>query len=146
MRVCIADSMAGRIIDVAMDVRNMYSTSGSDIVYLITYNTHLQSYHSDVFRNRVKSLIKPIQILLEHKPKAKVLFKGPNPSTLPLKWFDARNTLIYREILFEELKPVLSHVIYLDTFSITAAYGNTQLHPTGSTLTAQMDQFLAYIC
>lgn len=141
---CVADSVALRITDLAKDNKN--DPSGKHTVVLLTYNAHLQCYHTDVLKSRLRGIIAPIKLLIRKKPFAKIFFKGPHPCFEERKWFDVRIALLYRDIIYQELQPILDHVIYLDTFSIGVTYSNHALHPQGAMLRGQIDQLLAYIC
>ena len=140
---CVADSVKIRLEELANDIT---ITPKREVVVLLTYNAHLQNYHPDVFRSRIRNLVNPIKLLKFMRPNTKILFKGPHPFTYDSKWFDIRTDLVYRDILLQELEPVLEHVIYLDTFSIGVAYNNNELHPHGGMLRGEIDQFLAYFC
>ncbi|XP_052813125.1 NXPE family member 4-like [Mya arenaria] len=141
---CVSSSIAGKLWDILY--KRSLSIDGSEIIILITMNTHLQKYPLEVLRRRLRSLVKPITMLKAKYPLSKVLFKGPHQCSQDDKWFDVRIALMYREIIYEELNSILDKVIYLDTFSISVAYGSIMLHPEGQTLDAQIDQFLAYVC
>lgn len=144
VRTCIADSMALRITDLAKDIKN--DPSGKHTVLLLTYNAHLQCYHRDILKSRLHGIIAPIKLLKRKKPFAKIFIKGPHPCFQDSKWFDVRMALLYREIFYQELQPILDQVIYLDTFSIGVTYSDHSLHPKGAMLRGQIDQLLAYIC
>lgn len=142
--LCIPNSLAQTLQRIREKKASYFN--GSEIIILITYHAHLQAYPVSVFRNRLQSLITPIRLLKKQFPMAKIFFKGPHPISINGHWFDVRNALIFRDVLFETFKPILDLVVYLDTFSISVSYASWELHPNGKALQAQIDQWLSYIC
>ena len=119
---------------------------GKDIVVVAHYCAHLQAFSSGLFRFMVRRLSVAIKNLLEVKPEANVFIKGPHVFFWNGLWFDVRISLNQKNIIFEAFKDLKTKVIYLDTWTITAAHNNNELHPKDPTLTSHIQQFMTYLC
>ena len=119
---------------------------GKDIVVVAHYCAHLQAFSSGLFRFMVRRLSVAIKNLLEVKPEANVFIKCPHVFFWNGLWFDVRISLNQKNIIFEAFKDLKTKVIYLDTWTITAAHNNNELHPKDPTLTSHIQQFMTYLC
>ena len=132
----------------ATEINNLAKSDipGKDIVIVAHYCAHLHAFSSALFRFKIKRLADSIKNLLEVKPDANVFIKGPHVFFLNGKWFDVMISLNQKNIIFDEFKDLRSKVIYLDTWSITAAHNSDDLHPNKLTLTSLIQQFMSYLC
>ena len=119
---------------------------GKDIIVVAHYCAHLQAFSSELFRFMVRRLSDAIKNLLEVKPEANVFIKGPHVFFWNGLWFDVRISLNQKNIIFEAFKDLKTKVIYLDTWSITAAHNSDELHPKDPTITSHIQQFMTYLC
>ena len=119
---------------------------GKDIIVVAHYCAHLQAFSSELFRFMVRRLSDAIKNLLEVKPEANVFIKGPHVFFWNGLWFDVRISLNQKNIIFEAFKDLKTKVIYLDTWSITAAHNSDELHPKDRTITSHIQQFMTYLC
>ena len=119
---------------------------GKNIVVVVHYCAHLQAFSSELFRFMVRRLAEAITYLLEVKAEANVFIKGPHVFFENGLWFDVRISLNQKNFIFEEFKDLKAKVIYLDTWTITAAHNSDDIHPTDPTLTSHIQQFMTYLC
>jgi len=120
------------------------STSG--LLLILTYNTHLQSFSSEVYRSRIRATVEAVKYLFHKKPNARVFFKGPHAPVSMTQWFDARVVLLFRDVILEEFRDLRENVVYLDTLSISIAHADLEVHPKEKTMRSQTDQLLSYLC
>ena len=118
---------------------------GKDIIVVAHYCAHLLAFSSELFRFIVRRLANSIKNLLKVKHEAYVFIKGPH-IFFGHETFDVRISLNQKNIIFEEFKDLKTKVIYLDTWTITAAHNSEQLHPNDPTLTSLIQQLMTYLC
>ncbi|KAH3707923.1 NXPE family member 1-like [Dreissena polymorpha] len=136
------------ITSLPMEIERLSNSDIPDkaLILVVNYHVHFQAYPVDIFRGRVRSLAQSLSIFLQAKPTASVLFKGFHACSDDTRWFDNKLTLIFRGIVKEEFGELKDRVVYLDTWSITAAHDSLALHPAGNAFTSQIQQFLTYVC
>ena len=94
----------------------------------------------------MRRLASSIEVLLKAKPKATVFIKGPYLFFQDTRWFDARVSLIQKDIMFDEFKALRRNVFYLDIWSITVAHNSEDKHPGNQAFDSQIQQLMSYLC
>ena len=119
---------------------------GENLVLIMTYCPHLQAFSPELFRFKMRRLASAIEVLLKAKPKATVFIKGPYLFFQDSRWFDARVSLIQKDIMFDEFKALRRKVFYLDIWSITVAHNSEDKHPGNQAFDSQIQQLMSYLC
>jgi hypothetical protein len=123
-----------------------YNDSNNSLILIINYNSHFSAYPPSKFRERIRHLAMAIESFVIRKPNTKIFFKGPHICIDDSRWFDAKISLLFEEIIREEFSKLRHKVIYLDVWSITIAHNSENLHPVGNAFNSQIHQFMSYIC
>lgn len=129
-----------------LDTMTRNNITGSSMIVLVHYYAHFLAYPPARYRERLRSLVASIKRLLEVKPLTKVFVKGSHVSVNYDVMHDPHIGLRFNEILEEEFEDIMDKVIYLNTYDISVAHNNENLHPKGNAFRSQIQQFMSYIC
>ena len=135
------------ITSIARELKTLSQTNilGKNLIVVINYNSHLQAFPPDQIRTRLKSIAQSLKELLNAKPDTTVFLKGPHVHSDDHR-LGLRVALVQKDLLVQEFQHLLHRIVYLDVWSISVAFNNEQLHPTGATFRSQVQQFMSYIC
>ena len=118
----------------------------TSLVLLLNYQTHFTSYPPEKYRERLQHLVISLHRLFISKPSAKVFFKGPAPCISNTKWWDPYISLVYKTIIEEEFYDIKDRVTYLNVWDISVAHNVENVHPYGTALLSQLQQFMSLLC
>ncbi|KAL4223298.1 Neurexophilin [Mactra antiquata] len=118
----------------------------SDLVVLVTYDSHFTAYPAYVYRHCQRELKKALKRLSIKNPSAKLFVRSPHLMIDDSRWFDTNIQLVNMDILKEEFDDMKDKVILLDTWEISVAHNSKHIHFETEALISEMHQFLSFIC
>ena len=124
-------------------------SSGRYIVVVHLY-LHLTIHHYHVFLERVRSVRRATEKLIQRNPEAIVAIKGPHTAAnhtehSPLLAGDMMGPLM-REIIVSEFRSLRERVLFLDFWDMTIAAENVEVHPEPFVNHAMVNVFMDHVC
>ncbi|XP_066566036.1 NXPE family member 2 [Amia ocellicauda] len=129
---------------IARDLDSM--AGGENTVIMISVGQHLRAFPIQIFINRIISIRRGIERLLQRSPQTKVFIKNENTRNfreyinIHNNWHGHLNNLAQREV-FKGLK-----VGFVDAWDMTVASNEFAVHPSEMVISNQVAVFLSYLC
>ena len=112
------------------------------LVIVVHMFTHLISFPSKIFRDRINAIQKSARQLLDRNKDIKVLIKGPHT----FKNLYSYNYYLYRSIIKEEFKDMFDRVVFMEQGDMTKAKCNMDSHPTIDIVQEAVRQLIGFSC